>query len=528
MALTGLETLQVLGQNPSGVPAASTFQTTTGAIAALAATESSPFIVTPITTVGNGTLTAAGLIGGEILRTGPVANFSDTTATAAQIIAALPGLVVSSTFNILIKNSTAFTQTILAGVGVTLPLTVITPAFSVNNYIATINSSSAITLVHIDTTAISTGTYYTAPNITTLSTIGAGTILATNFVGGYTARAGSQSASPFTDTTDTAAAIIAANASLVNKIGTAVPYFYANTTNALATLTGGTGVTVSGVTTVPAGMVAYYLITYTAAATLTMVGIGLTNNISTAMALAGSSSGETILQPAAAASGTLTLPAATDTLVGKATTDTLTNKTLVDSSTSIVDDGDATKVLNWQLSGMTTGKTATISATNANNATYTLPPSTGVLAATSGANLFVADLKRCTAQVDQTGTTLANVTGLSFTVVPGVYSFYGAIDTTCGGTGGVKLAFNYTTTVVSVINANAFSYTASAIAVSKTTTTTTQTSIVASNTAFTNVILTGTMTVTTGGTVDLQFAENSANSTSSVLVGSTLQLTRIS
>lgn len=42
----------------------------------------------------------------------------------------------------------------------------------------------------------------------------------------------------------------------------------------------------------------------------------------------GSSSGSTLLQAAAAASGTLTLPAATDTLVGKATTDTLTNKTL--------------------------------------------------------------------------------------------------------------------------------------------------------------------------------------------------------
>jgi hypothetical protein len=44
--------------------------------------------------------------------------------------------------------------------------------------------------------------------------------------------------------------------------------------------------------------------------------------------MSGSSSGTTTLQPTAAASGTLTLPAATDTLVGKATTDTLTNKTL--------------------------------------------------------------------------------------------------------------------------------------------------------------------------------------------------------
>lgn len=42
----------------------------------------------------------------------------------------------------------------------------------------------------------------------------------------------------------------------------------------------------------------------------------------------GSTSGTTVLQASAVASGTLTLPAATDTLVGKATTDTLTNKTL--------------------------------------------------------------------------------------------------------------------------------------------------------------------------------------------------------
>lgn len=314
MALVGNEILFVQGLDQAGRPAATTEQTTTGAIAALASTESAPFVVTAITTVGNGTLTAAGLVGGEILRSGPVANFTDATATALQIIAALPGLVVGSSFSILIKNSTIYTQTITAGVGVTLPATVITPAYSVNNYIATITSATAVTLVHIDTTAISTGTFYTAPNITTLSTVGAGTLLAANFIGGYTARAGSQSGTPFTDTTDTAAAIIAANANLVNKIGTAVPYFYANTTNALATITGGSGVAVSGVTAVPAGMVAYYLITYTATATLTMVGVGLTNNISTAMALAGSSSGQTILQPSAVAGGTLTFPAVTGTL----------------------------------------------------------------------------------------------------------------------------------------------------------------------------------------------------------------------
>lgn len=44
--------------------------------------------------------------------------------------------------------------------------------------------------------------------------------------------------------------------------------------------------------------------------------------------LAGTTSGTTIIDATAVASGTITVPAATDTLVGKATTDTLTNKTL--------------------------------------------------------------------------------------------------------------------------------------------------------------------------------------------------------
>jgi hypothetical protein len=59
--------------------------------------------------------------------------------------------------------------------------------------------------------------------------------------------------------------------------------------------------------------------------------------------LDGSTSGNTVLQSAAAASGTLTLPAATDTLVGRATTDTLTNKTLTGAGS-----GNSTTLLNSQ------------------------------------------------------------------------------------------------------------------------------------------------------------------------------------
>lgn len=53
-------------------------------------------------------------------------------------------------------------------------------------------------------------------------------------------------------------------------------------------------------------------------------------------ALAGTTSGSTIVDASAVASGTITIPAATDTLVGKATTDTLTNKTINLTSNTLV------------------------------------------------------------------------------------------------------------------------------------------------------------------------------------------------
>ena len=273
MALAGNEILYVQGIAQNGQPSGILEQTTTAAVAALATAETS-FVSTSITTAGAGVLTAAGLVGTQIVRTGPSANYSDATDTATAIVAAFPGGLATGSNIVNIKNATAYTQTITAGTGVTLPLTAIIPPFSVGRYAVVPTSTTAITLTHIQTVPITVGQNSTAPAFTALSTVGAGVITAAGFAGGLTNRGGAQSATAFTDTTDTAANIIAAAANLVNKIGASFVYRYVNNTNGPATITGGTGVTVSGITLVPANAWADFVLTYTAAATITMVGVG--------------------------------------------------------------------------------------------------------------------------------------------------------------------------------------------------------------------------------------------------------------
>ncbi len=77
---------------------------------------------TAITTAGNGTLTAAALLGGVITRSGPSGGFTDTTDTAANLAAALgmgntPGPVTRLVQYI---NASAQTATLAGGTGVTV------------------------------------------------------------------------------------------------------------------------------------------------------------------------------------------------------------------------------------------------------------------------------------------------------------------------------------------------------------------------------------------------------------------------
>lgn len=521
MSLTGNEIIYVQGIAQNGMPAATTEQTTTGAIAALANSEVTDTINTAITTVGNGTLTAAGLAGGVITRSGPVGAYTDTTATAAQIYSQI-GSITSVSFITRIKNTTAFLQTLAAGSGVTLPTAIYIPANSVGTYLVTVNTSTTATFVQISTTSL---TNNTPEIVTALTTVGAGTITAAGIAGGVTTRGGSQSATPFTDTTATADLIIAAIPNA--RIGQSFEYTYFNKTNAPATLTGGTGVTVSAVTVIPANGAARYLLTYTAASTVTIVGIATmgfaVDATDATKVVAFKASGMTTGKFATIAAvnssdAVYTLPAATDSLAGIGTAQTWTAVQTITNS-------------DLRLLGSSTGyNTFTALNSSVTNYTSSIPAVTGVLATTTGTNLFYADVTKCSSALTKNASiSYGNITGLSQTVVPGTYAFVCRLPSTvANGAGGIKYAFNYTTTVLTSIESTGRGFTASAVAVQHTTTTTTQTDLFTQAAVVIYTELTGSMVVATGGTIDLQMAQNTSDVSNTVtLLGATMEFVRI-
>jgi len=145
--LTGLEIVAIGEGGPQSA------QTTTSAIAALAAGVSSANIATTVSTVGAATLSAAAIYGRTILRTGAqTAAWTDTTDIATAIIAKFPaGAAVGSSFTLRYVNNSAgangFPATIAAGTGVTVTGATVVPPQSYIEYLVTWATATTVTMV---------------------------------------------------------------------------------------------------------------------------------------------------------------------------------------------------------------------------------------------------------------------------------------------------------------------------------------------------------------------------------------------
>ena len=408
----------------------------------------------------------------------------------------------------------------------------------------------------------------TSTVITALATVGAGTITAAGIIGGVVKRGGSQSSTAFTDTTDTAAAIIAALPAGAG-VGSSWEFKYINNTNAVATIAHGTGVTInSGSTptttvTVPANGEAEFLVTYASAGAVTMVRSGFGSYTADAAdttkvfgyTLSGQTTATTaLLATQNTANAVYTLPVATDTLVGRASQDTFTNKTF-DTAGS----GNVFKINGTQISAITgtgssvlatgptlslpvfggtgavfngssSGTTTVLATAAAGTTTLTLPAVTGTVASTTGANLAVTDIYRSTAGLNiQNSVTPTVIQGLAGAVAIGTYKMRAVIISSPASTGGLALSFVLTTAVLGVCNFQTLGYVAAGTSTITTTTTATSgTALYAVATIPVMEVIEGTFTVTTAGTFSLYGCQNTqVNSAAVVNIGSYLELTRI-
>jgi hypothetical protein len=98
---------------------------------------------TSISTAGAGTWTAEAIASGLIVRTGPSEGYTDTTATAAQLVAAFPGAKVGDTFEFTVVNGVAQACTVTGGSGVTGAGTVNISASKIKRYLGIFTNVSA-------------------------------------------------------------------------------------------------------------------------------------------------------------------------------------------------------------------------------------------------------------------------------------------------------------------------------------------------------------------------------------------------
>lgn len=123
-----------------------------------------PSIVNAIAATAGAVIPAADIAGAQeayVTRSGPTANFTDTTDTAANIIAALPqnvqsGGALGTTWTMRIVNNSGFTETVQGGTGVTVTGTATLATNTFRDFVVKVTSIGASAAVSL--TSVGSGT----------------------------------------------------------------------------------------------------------------------------------------------------------------------------------------------------------------------------------------------------------------------------------------------------------------------------------------------------------------------------------
>lgn len=130
--------------------------------------------------------------------------------------------------------------------------------------------------------------------------------------------------------------------------------------------------------------------------------------------------------------------------------------------------------------------------------------------------------------VKDDGAAASALTGLVHTVVVGTYAYRAVIQCLSTANGGAKITMDLTTAVLTSLQNVARAFTATGVACARSTTATDGATLYGETAAITQIVLEGTMVVSTGGTVQLNAEQNASHADESTFyAGSTFEMVRI-
>ena len=226
---------------------------------------------TALTTAGAGTITAAALISGLVVRTGPTGAFTDTTDTGTAIDTALGAAAQTGvSIQVQYKNTTAFAGTIAGGTGVTVSGRTVIPANGVATFLLSRTGAGTYTFFGID--AITQGLVNTAALVGTADNGTTQTLTAAMISGGtFTSHLSVGGTTPSLTLplgADMDAALPDA------RVGQAYHLRIINTNSGTATIVTNTGWTLTGTLTLATNTTRDFIVTKMGTGTYTGVSVG--------------------------------------------------------------------------------------------------------------------------------------------------------------------------------------------------------------------------------------------------------------